>query len=103
MIREFELTVTRGTMMFPGEDYENVFGPTDAVVLLRLEADLLILPVHQAAFGGHLAPLRNATGDRAVDAVEFFRLQRLDSEFELRVCAHWNPERSALCVRGLFG
>lgn len=105
MIREFELTVTRGTMTFPGEDYENVFGPPDAVVLLRLEADLLILPAHQAAFGGHVAPLRDPTGGRAVavDAGEFFRLQRLDSEFELRVCAHWNSERSALCVRGLFG
>jgi hypothetical protein len=104
MIREFELTVTQGTMKFPREDYENVFGPAGAVVLLRLDADLLILSEHQAAYGGgHLAQLRNATGDRAVDAAEFFRLQRLDSEFELRVCAHWNPERSALCVRGLFG
>jgi len=102
MIREFELTVVHGTMMFPSEDYENVFGPADEVVLLRQDADLLILPVHQPALGGHLVALRNLVGDRAVDAFEFFRLQRLDSELELRVCAHWNPERSALCVRGLF-
>jgi hypothetical protein len=105
MIREFELTVTRGTMTFPGEDYENVFGPPDAVVLLRLECDLVILPAHQAEFGGHVAPLQSAASDRAVavDAGEFFREQRVDSELELRMCAHWNPERSALCVRGLFG
>jgi len=103
MIREFELTVVHGTMMFPSEDYENVFGPAGAVVLLRQDADLLILPVHQVALGGHLVELRNVVGDRALDAIEFFRLQQLDSELEIRVCAHWNPERSALCVRGLFG
>lgn len=102
MIREFELTVVRGTLMFPCADYESVFGPAGAVVLLRQDTDLLILPVHQAALGGHLVTLRNIAGDRAGDALEFFRLQRLDSERELRVCAYWNPERSALCVRGLF-
>jgi hypothetical protein len=145
VIPEFELTVVRGTLMFPGADYENVFGPAPAVALLRLGTDLLILPIHQAVFGGHLARLRNAPsrndpeaappdvrnahswddpgprpeepgvapadvrnagGDRVadcvIDALEFFRQQQLDSEDELRVCAYWNPERSALCVRGLF-
>jgi hypothetical protein len=79
-----------------------VFGPAGAVVLLRQDTDLLILAVHQVAVGGHLVKLRNSMGDRVVDAPEFFRMQELDSELELRVCAHWNPERSALCVRGLF-
>jgi hypothetical protein len=144
MIPEFELTVVRGTLMFPGADYENVFGPARAVALLRQGTDLLILPIHQAVFGGHLVRLRNApsredpkevpsdahdahgaldaqsrsdsaaaspnvrnvasarVADRMIDALEFFRQQQLDSEHELRVCAHWNPERSALCVRGLF-
>jgi hypothetical protein len=126
VIPEFELTVVRGTLMFPGADYENVFGPAPAVALLRQGTDLLILPIHQAVFGGHLVRLRNApsqddpaaapmgvrdvAGDPAtdrvadcvIDALEFFRQQQLDSEDELRVCAYWNPERSALCVRGLF-
>jgi len=92
----------RGTLMFPSADYENVFGPAGAIVLLRQDTDLLILAVHQAAAGGHLVKLRNAVGDRVVDAPEFFRMQQLDSELPLRVCAYWSPERSALCVRGLF-
>lgn len=103
MIPEFELTVVRGTLTFPGAEYENIFGPAGAVVLLRQDADLLILPVHQAATSGHLVELRDAAGQRAADAIEFFRTQQLDSEDERRVCAHWSPERSALCVRGLFG
>jgi len=102
VIPEFELTVVRGTLTFPGADYENVFGPAGAVALLRQDADLLILPIHQAEFAGHLVTPRDVAGARAVDAFEFFRQQQLDSEHELRVCAHWNPERSALCVRGLF-
>jgi hypothetical protein len=135
--------------MFPGADYENVFGLAGAVALLRQGTDLLILPIHQAVFGGHVVRLRNApsrdqaparpdvrnaavqkdpgppppdvrkvagdreaareadraadrVADRVIDALEFFRQQQLDSEHELRVCAYWNPERSALCVRGLF-
>ena len=102
MIPEFELTVVRGTLTFPGADYENVFGPAGEVALLRQDSDLLILPIHQAVFGGHLVNMRAIDGARAIDALEFFRQQALDSEHELRVCAHWNPERSALCVRGLF-
>jgi hypothetical protein len=102
VIREFELTVVRGTLTFPSADYENIFGPAGAVVLLRQGADLLILPAYQVPLGGHLVTSRNAVGKRALDAFEFFRMQRLDSELELRVCAHWNTERSALCVRGLF-
>jgi hypothetical protein len=103
MIPEFELTVVRGTLTFPGADYENVFGPAGAIALLRQDSDLLILPIHQAVSGGHLVSRSGVDGARAVDALEFFRQQQLDSEYELRVCAHWNPERSALCVRGLFG
>lgn len=102
MIPEFELTVVHGTLLFPGADYENVFGRARTVALMRQDADLLILPIHQAVFGGHLVTPRNVAGKQAVDAVEFFQQQQLDSEHELRVCAHWNPERSALCVRGLF-
>lgn len=102
MIPEFELTVNRGTLTFPSAHYETVFGPAASVALLRQGADLLILPVHQAVFGGHLVEPRDAGGARAIDAREFFRGQQLDCENELRVCAHWNPERSALCVRGLF-
>jgi hypothetical protein len=71
MIPEFELTVVRGTLTFPGADYENVFGPAGAIALLRQDSDLLILPIHQAVSGGHLVSRSGVDGARAVDALEF--------------------------------
>jgi hypothetical protein len=99
---DVEIVVRRGTLIIPCTDYEAVFGRAGAVVLLREGADLLLVPVHHAAIGGQLVKLRNAAGDRAIDALELFRAHELDGEAELHVRAQWSPERGALYVRGLF-
>lgn len=97
---EIDVTVARGTLLFRCGDFEAVFARAGAVVLLRETTDLWILPLHQAAIGGHLVKLRNAAGDRAIDALEFFRSHELEGDLQCR--ATWVPERGALLVAGLF-
>ena len=97
------LSVRRGMLLFSAADFEALFGRAPSVVLLRSDADLLILPLTEAAIGGHLVKLRNAAGDRAVDALDFFRTHELPSAGALELAARWDAVRGALVVAGLFG
>jgi hypothetical protein len=99
-----DVVVVRGILQLSCADFEGVFGRAAAVVLVREHRDLWILPVHEAAIGGHLVKLRNAAGDRAIDALELFRGHELELERdrEIRVTGRWVPERGALQVADLF-
>lgn len=73
--RDGRLYVTRAA-------YDAFLAPSTTVVLLRQGADLLGLPVQNAASGGYVLKIRNAAGDRVVSAADFFRDQGVEDDAE---------------------
>ena len=65
------MTVKRGSLYLAREVYDRYFAGLEAVILLRRDDDLLILPVRHAASGGYLLKLRNGAGDRVVERAGF--------------------------------
>jgi hypothetical protein len=96
------VTVKRGSLYLARDVYDRYFAGLEAVVLLRRDDDLLILPVRHAASGGYLLKLRNGAGDRVVSAPDFFREQGLAEDAELRLSVAWNADKAALCSAKAF-
>ncbi len=82
--------------------YDAFFPGCSTVILLRKEKDLLILPVRHAASGGYVLKIRNAAGDRVIDAGDFFRDQGLEDEAEWRGVYSWCEESGALRTYEVF-
>lgn len=95
------LTVRRGVLLFERAGYEALFGRAGAVVLLREGVDLLVVPLHEAAVGGHLVKLRNAAGDRAIDALDLLR-DHPAGDGEHPWHGAWDDERGALRIAAIF-
>jgi len=72
------------------------------VALLREGGDLLILPIFSAEAGGFLVKQVNARGDRAIHAADFFRLNGVDENRDIRVDAAWSDERAGFLASGFF-
>ncbi|MGQ0671573.1 MAG: hypothetical protein ACT4N2_01655 [Hyphomicrobium sp.] len=102
MSRSCWVTIRRGGLYLDADAFERFFAGLDAVVLMRSEDALLVLPVRHAAGGGMIVKRRNRAGDRVVDAVEFFRANGIDDVEELGLGAHWSEEAAALVVEGIF-
>jgi hypothetical protein len=100
-VRELGVSVVRGVLQIARADFEAVFGDAATVVLLRDAADLLVVPVHQAAAGGCLVKRRNAAGDRAIDAIDLLR-DEPGHDAARAVRAVWDDARAALRLPGLF-
>ncbi len=96
------LTIRRAALHFSAETFERYFAGLSSLVLLRDSADLLVLPVRLGAGGGYIIKLRNGTGDRTVDAADFFRNNGIDDAVSLTVPAQWSEDRAALVVVNLF-
>jgi len=96
------VTVKRGSLYLAPEVYDRYLPKLDAVILLRRDDDLLILPVRHAASGGYLLKLRSAAGDRVVSAPDFFREQGIEDDQELRLTVTWSAEKAALCAVDAF-
>jgi hypothetical protein len=96
------ITLRRGGLHFNRHVYESFFSGLDNVVLLRDGADLLVLPVRNQAAGGYVIKLRNAAGDRTVNAADFFRDNGIDDVVEVTLPAQWSAERAALIVATTF-
>jgi hypothetical protein len=96
------LIIRRDRLYLCRETYERYFLGHDAVILLRRDDDLLVLPVHHAAAGGYLLKVRNAEGDRVVDAADFLRTHGLDDSTELQLTAAWNSPSAGLLAHGIF-
>ncbi len=90
------VTVKRGSLYLGRAVYERYFTGLDAVVLLRRDDDLLILPVRHAASGGYLIKMRNAAGDRVISAPDFFREHGIDEAAELHLPIAWSTDNAAL-------
>ena len=79
-----------GRLHIPGEVYERVLLNCPSLALLARDGRWQLLPLFGGA-GGLLIKIRNARGDRVVEAQEFFRSQGFEQghepvEFDL------NPE-----------
>jgi hypothetical protein len=96
------LAVRRGGLYLARELYERYFGGREAVILLRRDDDLLVLPVHHAGAGGYLLQVRNANGDRVVHAADFLRTHGIDDDAELQLAASWNSAAAGLLAPGAF-
>jgi hypothetical protein len=96
------VTVKRGSLYLAREVYDRYFPQLDAVILLRRDDDLLILPVRHTASGGYLLKLRSAAGDRVVSAPDFFREQGIEEDREICLTVAWSPEKAALCAVDAF-
>ena len=96
------VTLKRGSLYLSRAIYGRHFHGLEGVVLLRREADLLILPVRHLAAGGYFLKLCNAAGDRVVTAPDFFREHGADDEFERLIPVTWETARAALVAFGAF-
>jgi len=90
------VTVKRGSLYLDRALYDRYFSGLEAVVLLRRDNGLLILPVRHAASGGYLLKLRNGAGDRVVSAPDFFREQGIEDGTELEIPVVWSTEQAGL-------
>ncbi|MDX8449813.1 hypothetical protein [Mesorhizobium captivum] len=94
--------VSRGGLHLSGEAFERHFSGISGIVLMRREADLLILPVLLAQAGGYLLKRKNLAGDRVAHAPDFFRANGIadDEERELQVV--WDSSQAGFIGRGAF-
>ena len=91
-----EIWLHNGRLHLTGAAYERYLHACPAVALLARDGDWLLLPLHAGA-GGLQVKLRNARGDRVIEAQEFFRTQGLeDSERVQPLRLHDDPDRGAL-------
>lgn len=96
------LTIRRAALFFSAETYERYFAGLTSLIVLRVDADLLVMPVRLGAGGGYVIKQRNGAGDRTVDAADFFRDNGIDDSVIFTVPAHWSDERAALVIPNVF-
>jgi hydrogenase maturation protease len=92
----------RGGLYLSRQDCARYFGGIDAVILLRRDGDLLVLPVRHAAAGGYLLKVRSGEGDRVVQAPEFFRQNGIADEDDIELVAQWDPDQAGLVAKRVF-
>lgn len=97
-----DVRIERGALYLSHEVYDRYFAGLDAVILLRRENDLCIMPVRHAAAGGYLLKLRNKRGDRVVHAPDFLREHGFDENLALQLSVAWSTERGALVAADAF-
>lgn len=89
----------RGSLYLSGELYDRYFSGLETIILLGKNEDFLIMPVRNAASGGYLLKLKNSSGDRIINAMDFFRDQGFPDETDIEFDVEWDQEMSALKVK----
>lgn len=97
-----QIELRRGSLYLERDLYERHFAGLDAVILLRRDEDLLVLPVRHAAAGGYLLKIRNSAGDRVVHAADFFRAHGVGDAAQLSLPVQWDPSSAALIATRAF-
>lgn len=92
------VTVRRGSLYISRAVYDRFFAGVEAVILLRRDDDLLVLPVRHAAGGGYLLKLRNSVGDRVAQAGDFFQAHGIGDEAKLALPVVWDESVAGLCA-----
>lgn len=98
-----QITLRRGSIYLTADIYRRYFDGLEAVILMRRSDDLLILPVNHAAAGGYLLKLRNAAGDRVINAMDFLYSNGIDDATEMQVSVCWSQEMIGLIAADVFG
>jgi hypothetical protein len=96
------LALRRGTLHLDRAVYQLYLAPLTGIVLVRDGRDLLLMPVRLAGAGGYLLKVRNAAGDRVVDAADFFRSQGIDDAVSIDFNVSWDEARGALVGAGVW-
>jgi hypothetical protein len=101
--QEQEAVLVKSGKLYIGRAvYARYLDGLGTVVLLRRGDDLLVLPVRHAAAGGYLLKVRNAAGDRVVDAADFFREHHCDEPSERQLALTWDAETAGIRFAGAF-
>ncbi|WP_407186865.1 hypothetical protein [Bradyrhizobium centrosematis] len=93
------ILIKDGSLYLSSDVCARFFDGLHAIVLLRRDEDLCILPVRHAAAGGYLLKVRNIAGDRVVHAPDFFRDNNCPAR-ESEFSAAWSSAEGALIVAG---
>lgn len=96
------LAIARGVIAIARADYEATLGGAAAVVVLRRGAALWLIPVLRADAGGTIVKIRNAAGDRAIDARELLRGEGIADDDARELTCAWCAEHAALVAEGAF-
>ncbi len=91
------LTIQKGNIYLSSAQYETYFAGVEAVVLLKRDDVILLMPVQNAS-GGLLLKIRNANGDRVVHAAEFFMFNEVECQDLRTIDAYWNTDMAALIL-----
>ncbi len=90
------ISIKDGAIYIPFQLVEKYFRGIDAVIVLVQQGELMVMPVHQATSGGSLLKVKNAAGDRVVQARDVFQDQgMLDFRTE-ELPVKWSSEKCAL-------
>ncbi len=96
------ITLHRGSLYLGSQTYERYFAGLDAVILLKRDAHLYIMPVRNTAGGGYLLKLKNSAGDRIINAMDFFREHGMDDFEERKFDVFWDQDMAALKATSFF-
>ncbi len=97
-----EVELKNGALYLTRGIYDRYFAGIEAVILLRRDCDLCILPVCHAAAGGYMLKVRNKAGDRVAHAPDFFREHRVDDSITMALPVVWSTEQGALIAAEAF-
>ena len=96
------VTVKRGNIYLSREICEAYFPDMHSIALIVRDDKLLIMPLIQESAGGLLLKIRNARGDRVIQAQEFFRDQSYAEDFEEQsIAVQWSSDWAALILNKL--
>lgn len=96
-LSEWTVVVDRGWLQVPVDLYQRVFDDREGVVPFALDEALCFMPVRQVE-GGLLAKVKNACGDRSIDASEFLRANGWDDWGRYECRASWESSLGALSI-----
>ncbi len=90
------ISIKDGAIYMPFQLVEKYFRSIDAVIVLVQQRELMVMPVHQATSGGNLLKVRNAAGDRVVQALDVFQDQGMLDFRTDQLSVKWSSEKCAL-------
>ena len=97
------IAVKEGAIYLPRAVVDTYFSGIEAVIVLIRDGELMVVPVHQATAGGCLLKVRNAAGDRVVQARDVFQDRDLLDFATDALAARWRADKGALCAALPFG
>ena len=92
------VSIHEGSIYLPNQLVDTYFRDIDAVIVLIQQGELMVMPVHQATSGGSLLKIKNAAGDRVVQARDVFQDQEMLDFRTDNLAVNWSTEKSALCA-----